>query len=158
MQGAVGVQGVELPQQTGTGGRRSRGTAGTGCCSRTALPGTPLLSFDRCRDPAQVRSMGKTGSDCEKLNFDLRTWPAALLEVVVPAQSRGTLALLPRKDSWVLPHGGVGRPQAPLVGNQGLGQAPHRNRGWGRHSCGWGSSGSLLLCSQGPWGWSWGRC
>ena len=158
MQGAVGVQGVELPQQTGTGGRRSRGTAGTGCCSRTALPGTPLLSFDRCRDPAQVRSMGKTGSDCEKLNFDLRTWPAALLEVVVPAQSRGTLALLPRKDSWVLPHGGVGRPQAPLVGNQGQGQAPHRNRGWGRHSCGWGSSGSLLLCSQGPWGWSWGRC
>ena len=153
------MRGVAGPQwQTGTGGPRSRGTAGTGCCSRTALLGTPLLSFDHCRDPAQVRSTGKTGSDCGKVNFDLRTWPAVLLEVVVPVQSRGTLALHPRMDSWAQPHGEVGRPQAPLVGNQGQGQAPHRNRGWGRHSCGWGSSGSLLLCSQGPWGWSWGRC
>ena len=71
MQGAVGERGVAGPRRTGTGGRRSRGTAGTGCCSRTALLGTPLLSSDHCRDPAQVRSMGKTGSDCEKLNFDL---------------------------------------------------------------------------------------
>ena len=158
MQGAVGERGVAGPRRTGTGGRRSRGTAGTGCCSRTALLGTPLLSSDHCRDPAQVRSTGKTGSDCGKVNFDLRTWPAVLLEVVVPARSRGTSALHPRKDSWAQPHGEVGRPQAPLVGNQDQGQGPRRSRGWGRHSCGLGSSGSLLLCSQGPWGWSWGRC
>ena len=118
LRGAVGVVVLGVAGPTG-GQTHSRGTAGTGCCSRTALLGSPLLSFDHCTGLAQVRSTGKTGSDCGKANFDLRTWLAALLEGAVPAQSKGTSAPHLRTDSWAQLHGVVGRPQVHQVDNQG---------------------------------------